>query len=379
MHNFSDIKLMLDNFAKEKFDSSKAEQNYFEVAGFPHFENVMSNILAFFFDTEGEHEFGDWWLKSLLHVYNSKSIDNYVNEDGNKVVNILREYSGNSSKRIDLLVECEDFLIVIENKIDAGLQNDLEEYIRMAKYYKDDVQIVKIVLSKHKIFEGDNSGFKNITYEELFRELKKNENTEINNKWKILSHEFVNNLEKKGLENMSLDSDWIKFAKDNSKTIRNLNKIIEDDRKKRVEIIKTLNSKLENIEEIKNLNHSVYNSSTSRYVSQFIDFPLNDGNKALCLETYIMTAPAIETDKNFKNEDFSTLYISLWCRKDKHYKGFIDILDFLGASKDKHVETDGWGEHYILETLDVTQEIGTSLVEKIKEYSLNILKYLNRE
>ena len=46
-------------------------KTFFDVTGFPHYENVISNILAFFFDTNEEHGFKDLWLKSLFECYNS--------------------------------------------------------------------------------------------------------------------------------------------------------------------------------------------------------------------------------------------------------------------------------------------------------------------
>ncbi len=51
-------------------------KTFFDVSGFPHYENVISNILAFFFDVNEEHGLKDLWLKSLFECYNIKANTN---------------------------------------------------------------------------------------------------------------------------------------------------------------------------------------------------------------------------------------------------------------------------------------------------------------
>ena len=57
----------MDKYEKllEKFaDLPKVESappTFMEIAGYPHYENVCSNILAFFFDTEEQHEYKDFF------------------------------------------------------------------------------------------------------------------------------------------------------------------------------------------------------------------------------------------------------------------------------------------------------------------------------
>ena len=42
-----------------------------EIARFPHWENVFSNILAFFLDTDRPHGFGPLFVRSVLAAYSS--------------------------------------------------------------------------------------------------------------------------------------------------------------------------------------------------------------------------------------------------------------------------------------------------------------------
>jgi hypothetical protein len=45
---------------------AKSRATFLEIAGYPHYENVASNLLAFFLDSEAEHEMGDLVMSALL-------------------------------------------------------------------------------------------------------------------------------------------------------------------------------------------------------------------------------------------------------------------------------------------------------------------------
>lgn len=44
-----------------------------DIAGFPHWENVYSNILAFFLDGSREHGFGNLMVRAMLEAYFQKA------------------------------------------------------------------------------------------------------------------------------------------------------------------------------------------------------------------------------------------------------------------------------------------------------------------
>ena len=71
---FAKLKNLLEK-ASLISDEPRRQKNYFEVAGFPHYENVASSILAFFFDTNEEHGLRDLWIRSLMECYQLKSND----------------------------------------------------------------------------------------------------------------------------------------------------------------------------------------------------------------------------------------------------------------------------------------------------------------
>ena len=56
---------LLDEFKKLPGRIRRPE-TFMEIAGYPHYENVCSNFLAFFFDPEGPHGLGSLFLDALF-------------------------------------------------------------------------------------------------------------------------------------------------------------------------------------------------------------------------------------------------------------------------------------------------------------------------
>ena len=141
---------------------------YLDISGFPNLENVSSNILAFFLNTNGKHGLQDLLLKSLLQTIKLESIDSM----NLNVVNYYREYVIDERKRIDLIILGENFCINIENKLFHHLNNDLLLYEKEVnrKFKKD--KNIHIVLSLKK--ESVVGSFISITYEEFFDKIKAN-------------------------------------------------------------------------------------------------------------------------------------------------------------------------------------------------------------
>lgn len=94
-----------------------------EVAGYPHYENVCSNLLAFYLDPNAEHEMGTLVLESLLDLAPDQTQPVELNQ-----ITIEREYSTAKNQRIDLVLEGSSHVISIENKVYHWLANDLAHY-----------------------------------------------------------------------------------------------------------------------------------------------------------------------------------------------------------------------------------------------------------
>ncbi|MDZ7691831.1 MAG: PD-(D/E)XK nuclease family protein [Balneolaceae bacterium] len=101
------------------------ESTIFEISGYPHFEEVISNVMAFFFRTDEKHSFSSVFVESLLAAANT------LNDDlpsSFAVEKVEREVLTNTGNRIDLVIETDSVCIAIENKIYANLYNNLNDY-----------------------------------------------------------------------------------------------------------------------------------------------------------------------------------------------------------------------------------------------------------
>ena len=135
------------------------------IAGYPHYENVSSNILAFFLNPNNEHGLGQLMLSSLLNL--AAAIETNQNN-----IRVSREVYTINGGRLDILIETDNQLIGIENKIYHYLANDLEDYSNTLDKWAqtNKLNVVKIVLGIKK--EHSSFGFLPITYEELFLKVK---------------------------------------------------------------------------------------------------------------------------------------------------------------------------------------------------------------
>ena len=104
-------------------DSEQPEQTYLQLSGFPHYENVCSNLLCFFFNTEESHGLKDLFVRSLL-----KCIQQVSHTYKFTTEPIERELKTDSGNRIDLVIETEQFVIGVENKMFSPVNNDLADY-----------------------------------------------------------------------------------------------------------------------------------------------------------------------------------------------------------------------------------------------------------
>ncbi len=145
-----------------------------EISGYPHLEDVYSNILAFFLDPGCEHGFGPIFLESLLSVAEYDKEEMAI-KDG-EAVEVNREEITGTRKRIDLVISTDTLIVGIENKIYHHLHNDLEDYgqhlTKQAKANGHRRRICKILLGLN-LPNDDNElfGFKPITYQEYFGEI----------------------------------------------------------------------------------------------------------------------------------------------------------------------------------------------------------------
>jgi hypothetical protein len=89
-----------------------------EIVGYPHYENVCSNFLAFFFDPEGPHGLGSLFLDTLVGAIGIEGVEEGLG--GN--VSVEREVFTGAGNRIDILIKSDSHAVLIENKIRRCVQ-----------------------------------------------------------------------------------------------------------------------------------------------------------------------------------------------------------------------------------------------------------------
>lgn len=144
---------------------TKRSRTFMEVSGYPHYENVCSNILGFYFDTVAEHGFQDLLISAFLRMAGKESVIPGA-------VTVSREYTTDKG-RIDLVIEGELFIIAIENKIFHWLANNLNDYADAIYLQEKEKQVViKVVLGLNPIKDSLNGGFVSFTYNQLWQEVR---------------------------------------------------------------------------------------------------------------------------------------------------------------------------------------------------------------
>ncbi len=169
-------------------------KTFLGIAKQPHYENVISNIYAFYFDTNEGHTLKDLFIKSLLELINNSSLakQNIVFETFLNF-KVVTEYGTKNQKRIDLLLQNNDQAIIIENKIYHQLNNDLDEY-----YNEIDVaNKMGIVLTLHPITDIKHQRFINITHLQLVNKVLENLGNYVlnaNDKYLVFLKDFCQNI-----------------------------------------------------------------------------------------------------------------------------------------------------------------------------------------
>lgn len=157
---------LLREFSRIKESNIQERETYFDICGYPHYENVVSNVLAFFFDPAKPHGLRNICIEALLNISNPEI------ERIDELWEIEREVRTDKGTFIDILLKNEEYVILIENKVYADLYNDLEGYLSYVNKQFQEQQIVPIVLCLHTPAFNHVSGFHVITYEQYFAKLR---------------------------------------------------------------------------------------------------------------------------------------------------------------------------------------------------------------
>jgi hypothetical protein len=141
-----------------------------EVSGYPHYENVASNLLAFFFHPGEEHGLGDLMLRAFVSAAGLQQFE------GARTAAVRREHITGKGGRLDLLITAGNYVVGIENKIFHPAPNDFADYAGEIERRgtKESVR-VKAVLSLEPIRGHGQmaaAGFVSITYGQLWEQVR---------------------------------------------------------------------------------------------------------------------------------------------------------------------------------------------------------------
>lgn len=286
--NYSNFSNLFEKFRNIDFKTSKYKKTFMEVTGYPHFENVASNLLAFFFDPEEEHGLSDLFFQSLMSLVPGSV------KSPTGAVSVQREYCTLSNNRIDLVLSSDSFILGIENKLYSGVQNDLQDY-------KNTVENIATLEGKTPFcillsFRDENgvaqsNGFLNVTYAELFDSIKSSLGQymlDASEAWLIYLKDFMTTIERLQTEEMIVDMKFLDFLKDNESDILEFLEKLNDAKKDFSIKTKSLRSMvdLDSYRNSLNIVDACYNSSMDPYSSFYIDIN-QDSGKILVIETYI--------------------------------------------------------------------------------------------
>lgn len=182
------------------------DPTFLEICEFPHREVICSNILCFFFNSNREHNLKDLFARSLLELINAK-------EYGSHHYYCEKEVTTADNKRIDLVLTGNNTAVVIENKIYADLNNDLDAYLEHIKDYKNKYGVVLGL----KDIPETNKKFEFITYKKLFEQIKKNIDfymEKADKKYLTFLLDFMENIDNLR-EGYAMDKDFIEFLNQN--------------------------------------------------------------------------------------------------------------------------------------------------------------------
>jgi hypothetical protein len=213
--------VLSDNFLSglENLPSPANQQpTFMEIGGYPHHENICSNILRFYLIPTNEHGFGRLLLDSLLALIDRE----LINDDRN--IEVLREMCTSENNRIDLVIISDNYIIGIENKIRAGVDNPFCDYAKhLNSLHQDSSKVYKILLSVHPEKELSKLRcFTSISYTSFLHEVEENfalYSHNVSNEHLIFLKDFIRTM--KNLQNQSIvDQQWLTYLKDRDDDIK---------------------------------------------------------------------------------------------------------------------------------------------------------------
>lgn len=151
----------------ELLEIIRNQPNIFEILGVKNYEIRHSNFLGWLLNPIGNHGFGDYFLKRLLLdiFQDDRSCKNVID-----IHSLLKEDIVIHRERhnIDILIEFQDTVIVIENKINAKEgKYQLQTYFDLIKEQYNGKSSVFVYLTKFGEVASLNKSFIELSYNDI--------------------------------------------------------------------------------------------------------------------------------------------------------------------------------------------------------------------
>lgn len=186
------LKTLLERVKQLPFRKEQ-EDNIFSIGARGHYENPVSDLLAFFIDPSASHGMGNQVLQALLSC-----LDQDLDITSTHLIKPpQREYANDEGKRIDLLLESERWVMLIENKIYHHIDNPLDSYKAWADKQFKGKQVIYLILSINGASpDGNWTGIRWGQYLNALKALLAESFLSPSlNKWHILLREYILHME----------------------------------------------------------------------------------------------------------------------------------------------------------------------------------------
>jgi len=197
----------------------KAEKTVFSIGGRGHYENPVTDLLAFFIDPNEEHGFNTLVLESLLEAIGKSDLLPMLGEPPQ------REVVTQNGNRIDLLLKSDDWILVVENKIRHFVSNPFDDYQNFTDTNENRSKKKVYVLLSIVKEDAPDGYWISLTYANFLAVLKSKIGEALissgYNKWHVILREFIINLENE-IGDSPMHKKRISFVKDNYEEIQNL-------------------------------------------------------------------------------------------------------------------------------------------------------------
>jgi hypothetical protein len=315
----------------KKIPDSPKTRTFMQISGYPHYENVCSNILEFFFDPENEHGLGNLFINALLAACRC---DSYGVIDK---VNVEREVLCSNNKRLDIVLETEEYVIGIENKIWHHAEfNPFETYkCLIDERAGNKKKAIYIILSlKKEANVGIEHDFKNVLYGDFWDQIKSRlgfHTVNAHSKYLIYLKDFMQTIEELQGSDMQ-NQEIMDFFKENYIAVE---QVIERYNNYK----KYLNNKILILKEEVNIDCPNVNQWIFAKSNLVHDFSINGGT--IAMDSWV---------------DPGGWEISLFLRQGEIHETFNKLIDYLKNKLPiENLRIDG--KRYFIEQLSVDADI----------------------